>query len=198
MRVVLLALGANRQGPWGTPAETLRRALWALFAAGIEPRAVSGLYLTAPEGPAAQSDFHNAVISVRTNLPPAGLMRALKGLEAQAGRRMGRRWGPRPLDIDILADPGGHLGWSRRKRVATRGGSRAQPSQAQVLPRSLVIPHPRLHQRAFVLVPLLDIAPRWQHPVLKCGARALLRRLGPQRRTVRRIAKRWADHRWSL
>jgi 2-amino-4-hydroxy-6-hydroxymethyldihydropteridine diphosphokinase len=83
-------------------------------------------------------------------------------LERKAGRRAGRPQGPRPLDIDILDYGGRRLGWPGRGRRRAR----------------LVLPHPEAHRRAFVLVPLAQVAPHWRHPVLGASARALLDRLG--------------------
>jgi 2-amino-4-hydroxy-6-hydroxymethyldihydropteridine diphosphokinase len=98
---------------------------------------------------------------VEAQRAPAWILRLLKRLERRAGRRLGRTWGPRPLDIDILDYGGRRLGWPCRKR---RGG--------------LVIPHPEAHRRAFVLAPLAEIEPQWRHPVLGVTARVLLARLG--------------------
>jgi 2-amino-4-hydroxy-6-hydroxymethyldihydropteridine diphosphokinase len=163
---LFLGLGANIAGRWGSPEETLVRALGALAQAGLDPLACSGLFLTKPVGGGRQPAFLNAVIRTRTSLAPLSLLRLLKGLERQAGRRPGRRWGPRPLDIDILDYGGRRLG---------RPGAKRQPGR-------LLLPHPELHRRAFVLVPLAAIAPRWHHPVLGASASALLHHLGPRAR----------------
>src|SRR5262249_19503342 len=103
---LLLGLGANIAGRWGSPKETLFAAVAALTRAGLEPLASSGFFSTKPVGGGRQPDFLNAVIQVPAKLAPLSLLRLLKGLERQAGRRPGRRLGPRPLDIDIL-DYGG-------------------------------------------------------------------------------------------
>jgi 2-amino-4-hydroxy-6-hydroxymethyldihydropteridine diphosphokinase len=159
---LLLGLGANIAGPWGSPAETLSRALATLARAGLDELACSHFYRTKPVGGGHQPDFLNAVVATRARLAPFQLLRFLKALERQAGRRPGRRWGPRPLDIDILDYGGRRLGWPGARRGRAR----------------LVLPHPDLHRRAFVLVPLREIAPGWRHPVLGAGASALLGRLG--------------------
>jgi 2-amino-4-hydroxy-6-hydroxymethyldihydropteridine diphosphokinase len=91
------------------------------------------------------------------------MLRLLKRIERRAGRRLGRRWGPRPLDIDILDYRGTRIGWPPRRRE----------------PGRLILPHPEMHRRVFVLVPLLEIAPHWRHPILGLGARALLSHLAP-------------------
>jgi 2-amino-4-hydroxy-6-hydroxymethyldihydropteridine diphosphokinase len=139
----------------------LARALEELSQAGVRIVRASQLYSTAPVGPGRQSRYLNAVVVAATPLPPAALLRALKRIERRAGRRRGRRWGPRPLDIDILQYGAKRIGWPPRWRE----------------PGGLILPHPEMHRRAFVLVPLLEVAPRWRHPVLGLQARALLRRL---------------------
>jgi 2-amino-4-hydroxy-6-hydroxymethyldihydropteridine diphosphokinase len=159
---LILGLGGNIAGAWGSPKVTLLRAFDALRQEGLEPLARSDLFRTKPVGGGRQPDYLNAVVLARASLAPAALLRRLKGLERQAGRRPGRRLGPRPLDIDILDYGGRRLGWPGRGR--RRAG--------------LVLPHPEAHRRAFVLVPLAQVAPHWRHPVLGLNARTLLARLG--------------------
>jgi 2-amino-4-hydroxy-6-hydroxymethyldihydropteridine diphosphokinase len=176
---VLLGLGANRPGSWGEPAKTLRRALRELERGGVSVLAVSELYQTAAMGQPRQRPYLNAVALTSTSLPAPALLRLLKQIEARAGRRGGRPWGERTLDLDILDYKGLRLNWSRRRRGSPR---------ARVRP--LVLPHPELDQRAFVLRPLLDVAPNWRHPVLKVGARALWHRV-PKRgqgRVLKRVS----------
>ncbi len=101
----------------------------------------SHLYKTAPIGP-PQPDYLNACILIETSLTPRALMRRLLAVENQFGRVRHERWGARSLDLDLLL-----FG-----------------DQIIDLP-GLSVPHPRLHERAFVLVPLIDIAPQWIHPI---------------------------------
>jgi len=161
---VLLGLGANISGTWGRPQQTLARALAELSQLGLEPLARSRLVRSRPVGGGRQPDFLNAVVMIEARLPPAALLRRLKQLERAAGRRPGRRWGPRPLDLDILDYAGRRLGWP--------GGQGSR----------LTLPHPDMHRRAFVLAPLIEVAPHWHHPVFGATAQALLRRLGCQGR----------------
>ena len=164
---VLLGLGANCPGPWGTPAETFTRALDELARRGVTVEAVSHLYETAALGSARQAPYLNAVALVSTRLPPPALLRLLKQIEARAGRRRGGRpWGSRTLDIDILDYKGIRLNWSKRKA--------GQPRRQN---RPLVLPHAEIERRPFVLLPLLDVAPDWRHPVTKVSARTLWRRV---------------------
>ena len=138
METAYIALGANV----GNREANLRLALSGMTRMA-RVRSVSALYETAPDPP-GQPPFYNAVCAIDTGLEPAGLLRFLKGLEQEIGRRPGGgRFGPRPIDLDILL-----FG----DRVLEEPG--------------LVIPHPRLQERPFVLVPLAGIAAHVVHPVL--------------------------------
>lgn len=127
-----LGLGSNL----GERADALAWALRRLRDEGVEVQAVSSLYATAPQGVEDQPEFLNAACRVNTPLDPPGMLALAKALEAEAGRVEGPRWGPRPLDIDILA-------WG--------GGEWAAPD--------LTIPHERLAERRFALQPLVEVDP---------------------------------------
>ncbi|KAB2912168.1 MAG: 2-amino-4-hydroxy-6-hydroxymethyldihydropteridine diphosphokinase [Hyphomicrobiaceae bacterium] len=165
MHTALLALGANVAGAWGEPRDTLARVARELEAAGVRIVGASRAYSTAPLGTGRQARYLNAVIRVEARLGPGMLLRLVKGLERRAGRRLGRHWGPRPLDVDLLDWGGRRIGRPGRRRDQGR----------------LILPHPEMHARAFVLVPLLEIAPGWVHPVLGVPGRTLLARLGARR-----------------
>jgi 2-amino-4-hydroxy-6-hydroxymethyldihydropteridine diphosphokinase len=158
---LLLALGANRCGPWGTPEATLGRACRELVHAGLRIVRSSRIYVTPPLGPGGQAPYLNAVLLLEAHMAPAALMRLVKRIERRAGRRSGPLWGPRTLDIDLLDFAGRRLGWPIRRRERGR----------------LTLPHPEMHRRAFVLVPLLEVAPHWRHPALGLTGRALLERV---------------------
>jgi len=147
-----LALGANL----GDREKNLREALTRL-AAFVEITRVSSIYETEPWGVREQPWFLNLVCAGTTLLSPVDLLRGLKKIESEMGRAEGIRFGPRPIDIDILF----------YDRVI------------QLSP-ALTIPHPRLHERAFVLVPLAEIAPALVHPRLRLPIRTLLARLEPK------------------
>jgi 2-amino-4-hydroxy-6-hydroxymethyldihydropteridine diphosphokinase len=139
---VFVGLGANL----GDPQATLDAALAAIATLPqIELIRVSPRYRTAPIE-AGGRDFINAVAELRTSLDPAALLAALHGIEHQHGRERPYRNAPRTLDLDLLM-----FGQRMLKTKATDG---------------LTVPHPRLHQRAFVLRPLLDLAPDLVHPRL--------------------------------
>jgi 2-amino-4-hydroxy-6-hydroxymethyldihydropteridine diphosphokinase len=137
-----IALGSNRRhGRHGGPADVVRAAMRALDQAGLRLIASSPVIPTPALGPAGRS-FANAAIIVETGLEPPMLLKLLKATEAAFGRRRGRRWGPRVLDLDILL-------WSEG-RWPLHGG------------RRLIVPHRALEQRDFVLRPLARIAPDWR------------------------------------
>jgi 2-amino-4-hydroxy-6-hydroxymethyldihydropteridine diphosphokinase len=163
---IYLALGANVAGRWGTPRQSLQRACRELQNAGLQIVSRSNQYLTEPVGAGGQPHYLNMVLAVRASIAPGSLLRLLKRMERQAGRRQGARMSARPLDIDIL-DFGG--------RRVSAPASRRQLGQ-------LVLPHPELRGRAFVLQPLRDVAPNWQDPVTKRSVTVLLARLSPKAR----------------
>jgi 2-amino-4-hydroxy-6-hydroxymethyldihydropteridine diphosphokinase len=167
---ILVGFGANCPGPWGTPVDTIARALREIEHAGPAVEACSPFYETAAVGRAGQPAYVNAVALIDTALPPGALLRLLKQIERRAGRRGGSPWGPRSLDIDILDHKGLVKYW--------RGG---RPRFARAGPRPLVLPHPWVGKRPFVLRPLLDVVPEWRHPVSKRSARALWREVAKER-----------------
>ncbi|GGJ88772.1 2-amino-4-hydroxy-6-hydroxymethyldihydropteridine diphosphokinase [Deinococcus aquiradiocola] len=134
----LIALGANL----GDPLTALRQARDTLADLGTVT-GTSWLYRTrAVGGPDGQPDYLNAALSLQTPLGPQALMLALLGVEALSGRVRLERWGPRVLDLDLIGYGDAVLHTPR-----------------------LTLPHPQAFARAFVLAPLRDIAPHWQHPV---------------------------------
>lgn len=166
--MILIGAGANLPGPVGEPAVTLRWAFGSLAARGVEVRAISPLYATAPVPPSHQPDFVNAVAELATALEPGPLLELLHVIEAEAGRVRDVPNAARPLDLDLLA-------WHDRVTLERSSGGLA-----------IQVPHPRLHERAFVLRPLVDIAPGWRHPQLGRTAAELLAALPPGQQ-VRRL-----------
>ena len=118
---------------------------------------MSSIHTTAPLGPGLRR-YANAVALMETDLAPPALLFHLKAIERAHGRRPGRRWGDRVLDLDII-------GWS--------GGIWASPG--------LAVPHPAFRARRFVLAPLVEITPDWRDPVTHLTARQLLARLDRRR-----------------
>jgi 2-amino-4-hydroxy-6-hydroxymethyldihydropteridine diphosphokinase len=143
---VYIALGTNL----GNRLANLRAAIQAM-PPEIQVLAESHVYETPPWGYEEQPAFLNMVIKAETKLEPEPLLKRLKQLEVELGREQNFRWGPRLIDLDILFY-----------------------DDLVLDSPPLVIPHPRLHERAFVLVPLADIAPNYIHPVLDRPVRELL------------------------
>ncbi|MDP9105120.1 MAG: 2-amino-4-hydroxy-6-hydroxymethyldihydropteridine diphosphokinase [Candidatus Eremiobacteraeota bacterium] len=154
MPVAAIGIGSNA----GDPEANVRHAFERLGEVGTV-LARSALYRTAPWGVSDQPDFVNAAALVETALDPFGLLAALQRIEADAGRVTTYRWGPRVLDLDILAYEG-----------------------AQLAGPELTIPHARLRERAFALVPLAEIDARYAglRDALPPGERAGVVELGPR------------------
>lgn len=138
MPIVYLALGTNL----GQRLENVRRALRAL-APDFAIQAISSIYETEPAYVLDQPRYYNLVLRATTSLRPLAVLHLLKKLEQQLGRVASERFGPRLIDLDLL--------FYEDLVLETSG---------------LTLPHPRLHERAFVLVPLAEIAPDWVHPLL--------------------------------
>lgn len=158
----LLALGANLPQPEGDPTLNLKRALRELSCAGLEIRSVSRFFATPCFPVGAGPDYVNAAVEIDTDLSPHELLERLHAIETMLERNRDTRWGMRTLDLDLIAfgqlvlpDLETYLAWS----------SMPLDQQIERTPDQLILPHPRLSDRAFVLVPLADIAPDWVHPV---------------------------------
>ena len=121
---------------------------------GIALKQISSIYKTAPVGYKEQAQFLNGVAAIQTTLPPHSLLHTLKDIETAIGRKHRIRWGPREIDLDILIY-----------------------EDLCVQTEKLVIPHPQMHLRGFVLVPLAEIAPDLVHPVFQETIHTLLKRL---------------------
>ena len=157
--VILIAIGANLSGPAGeTPLAVCRAAAAALDALpSLRLRGLSRWYLTAPLPLSDQPDYVNALAHLEGSADPASLLAAMLEIEAKAGRRRGVRNAARTLDLDLI-DMDGQV--------------RSGPDP--------VLPHPRTHERGFVLWPLRDVAPGWVHPTLNRTVDALIGALPSQ------------------
>lgn len=188
----LVAFGGNLPSVVGDVPETLNAALNQLVQNNVEILGKSRLYHTPcfPEG--AGPDYVNAVVLVAAKLSADDMLVMLHDVEEVFGRARvqgAKRWSGRVLDLDLLAmgdavrpDPAGFRAWYDLPLEA----------QMQRAPQVLILPHPRLSERAFVLVPLAEVAPDWRHPVLGHSAAELCAAL-PQaaRQEVRALAKQW-------
>ena len=147
MSTVYLGLGSNLGDRLGNLAAGLK----SLAPAGLAVEAVSSVWETEPVGGPPQPPYLNGAARLRTRLSPRAVLEAVQAAEVAAGRRRTLRYGPRPLDLDILLF-----------------------DDAVIAEPDLAIPHPRLAERRFVLAPLAEIAPDAVHPVLRRSVRALL------------------------
>lgn len=149
---IYLALGTNL----GDRIANLQTAIYLLSSKVIIVHE-SSVYVTPPWGIVDQPDFLNQVVEIKTKLTPTCLLRFIKNIEIKMGRQKTFRNGPRLIDLDILF---------YGTRVITKD--------------TLSIPHPRLQDRAFVLVPLYEIAPDFVHPVLNETVTSLLSKVDPE------------------
>jgi 2-amino-4-hydroxy-6-hydroxymethyldihydropteridine diphosphokinase len=158
----LVAFGANLPFEGEPPAATLLRASKALAEEGLSVLAFSRLFATPCFPPGAGPDYVNAaVLDAGPEADPTSILERLHRVEVHFGRIREQRWGMRTLDLDLLA-----LGDSVLPDVTTQDAWRNLPPDAQrrEAPDRLILPHPRLQDRPFVLVPLADVAPDWVHP----------------------------------
>ncbi len=153
---IYIALGANLPGPGGPPRATLEAALARLEAKGARVVRRSRWYRSPAWPDPADPEFVNAVAEVETALGPAALLALLHAVERELGRVRTTPNAPRALDLDL---------------IDYHGAVEAGPP---------ILPHPRLHRRAFVLRPLAEIAPDWRHPVSRRAIAELIEALGSE------------------
>lgn len=178
-RIGYVALGSNLETATRTSLEVVIKALELFAGAEIRITKQSQWY-SAPAFPAGSgSEYVNGVVEIESCLQPNAILAALHNIESELGRTRPKRWASRVIDLDLLAygaeiapNPATFTHWQRLPLV----------EQLQAAPEGLILPHPRLQDRAFVLKPLAEIAPAWQHPVLGKSANALLAELPAEAR----------------
>ncbi len=154
--MILIALGANLPHPaYGAPRETLTAALKALEENGVGIQQCSRWYVSPAWPPSDQPDYVNAAAQVQSDLAPEALLALLHGVEASFGRRRGEVNAARPIDLDLIA----------------------YHQEIRDEPDGLKLPHPRMAERGFVLLPLMEIAPTWRHPITGLSVAEMARAL---------------------
>jgi 2-amino-4-hydroxy-6-hydroxymethyldihydropteridine diphosphokinase len=167
--IAFIGIGSNMRDPVFQCREAVRRLGCET---GIRLVRVSALYRTEPVGKSDQPWFVNAVAEVRSGQRPRVLLETLKRIECEMGRIEGPRWGPRAIDLDLLLY-----------------------GQEVVAEQGMVIPHPEMHRRRFVLEPLCELASYVVHPAFGVSARGLLDRLQDPARVERSSGETTADER---
>jgi 2-amino-4-hydroxy-6-hydroxymethyldihydropteridine diphosphokinase len=151
LAIAYLCLGSNL----GDKKRNLNRALKEIKNLKmVRVLKTSSIYETEPVGFKDQRWFLNAVIKIKTELPPLSLLYLLQGIERKLGRVRGKRWGPRKVDLDILL----------YDKIIMHDDK-------------LTLPHPQMQKRKFVLIPLIELGSRWRHPVLRLTPKMLLEKL---------------------
>lgn len=157
--MIYIGLGANLPGTYKSPRLALEHACKTIKTQGVAITAASPVYVTSPVPASEQPDFCNAVIAVETALSPRQLLRLLQRIEEDMGRVRSAPNAERVIDLDLIAY-----------------------DDKIINETEMIVPHPRMHERAFVLHPLNDIAPGWVHPVTKKTIADLIRAVSPDQK----------------
>lgn len=161
-RMALIALGGNMASPAGPPERTFAAAIGALASDSIRISSVSRYFRT-PALPAGSGpDYVNAALKLATTLPAAALLDRLHQIEAELARHRNGRWSARTLDLDLIAYEAEVIPDAAMVRRWMALSPERQPLET---PDRLLVPHPRMQDRAFVLIPLAEIAATWRHPL---------------------------------
>ncbi|MCB9991301.1 MAG: 2-amino-4-hydroxy-6-hydroxymethyldihydropteridine diphosphokinase [Rhodospirillales bacterium] len=159
--MIFVALGANLPSQFGSPFETLHAAKKAMQRREITIIAESQTWLTAPVPVSDQPWYHNEVVRIETALSPYELLEVLQEIEEEFGRVRTVRNAPRVLDLDLIA------------------------YDREILNKpALIVPHPRMHKRAFVLLPMREVAENWEHPVMGVSLNDLIMNLPQDQQAV--------------
>ena len=161
--MILIGLGSNLPGVFGTPEENIQKALSLMPENGLNVVSASSVWKSAPVPISDQPWYHNAVCVVETDLSAHDVLKAIAGIEDMAGRIRRERNAARVLDLDLLVY-----------------------NDDVIEDELLSVPHPRMHERAFVLLPLQEISADWMHPTLKQPIEHLVNQL-PSDQQIERI-----------
>ena len=162
--IALIALGANVTSHSRSLRETIEKAFDCLPLGHESIHTKSRIFKTPCFPAGAGPDYLNAAVALETDRPPEILLQDLHRIEQDFGRERRVRWGSRTLDLDLVGY--GDLVLPDRETFDT-WLNLPTDQQKEVAPDEIILPHPRLHERAFVLVPLAEVAPLWIHPVLE-------------------------------
>ncbi len=177
--IALISLGSNQESLVGDPRATLMFAIRKLIDGPFPIRKQSQFYETAAMPPGSGPDYLNACVAVDALGSSKALLEHLHSIEAQAGRIREQRWSARTLDLDLIA-----FGDEIAPDLETFRHWANLPFENQKVeaPTELILPHPRAHQRGFVLYPLLEICPDWRHPVFSKTVREMCAELPEDQR----------------
>ena len=170
----LVALGSNQVFAKADARETLAMAVAAIDEMLGVIRGVSRFFRTPAFPPGSGPDFVNAALSLETDLLPRELLEGLHGIEERFGRSRRTRWAARTLDLDLISYDDLVL---PDRQTCQNWVDLPLDQQMQVAPDTLILPHPRLAERAFVLVPLADVAANWRHPLTGKSVKQMLEAL---------------------